>query len=74
LILRAPATELLYTARSITAEEGLRRYKEIATKRWACRRRSRSGSTPAPNPYLGADRVEGMRGLVEKRAPRWSGR
>jgi len=62
--------------RSIVANAplALRRYKEMATKGWELSVHAALRLDAGPNPYLSADRQEGIRAFVEKRAPRWEGR
>lgn len=62
--------------RSIVANAplALRRYKEMVTKGWELSVQAALRLNVGPNPYLSADREEGVRAFIEKRAPRWEGK
>lgn len=49
----------------------LQRYKHMAVKGWELPVASALRLDVGPNPYLSADREEGVRAYVEKREPRW---
>ncbi len=67
-------TERLVRSIVANAPLTLRRYKEMATKGWELSVPAALRLNAGPNPYLSADREEGIRARLEKRAPRWSGR
>jgi enoyl-CoA hydratase len=68
------AGEELLRAAVANAPLTLQRYKQQATKSWGSSLHSALRLDAGPNPYESADREEGVRAFVEKRAPRWQGR
>ena len=52
----------------------LQRYKHMAVKGWDLPIPSALRLDAGPNPYLSADREEGVRAFVENREPRWNAR
>ena len=70
----AKETEELVRSIVANAPLALRRYKEMTTKGWELSVQAALRLNVGPNPYLSADREEGVRAFIEKRAPRWEGK
>jgi len=69
------AEEVDKLARSIArnAPLSLGRYKEMMLKGWEMPVPAALRLNVGPNPYTSADRAEGIRALLEKREPKWTG-
>ncbi|ODU06664.1 MAG: enoyl-CoA hydratase [Pseudonocardia sp. SCN 72-86] len=67
-------TDALAAAIAANAPLTLRRVKEMAVKSAGHPIASALRLNVGPNPYLSADREEGVRAYLEKRAPVWQGR
>lgn len=70
----AEETEVFVRRLVANAPLALRRYKEMATKGWELSVPAALRLNVGPNPYLSADREEGVRAFLEKRPPRWTGK